>query len=212
MVQRPQQPSVSFDLIAANHSTSDDIREFYQRQGPGQCAESKYLPGQRGANYTDDPLAPVGSGFPPTNGTPPDDVNPMVYAPLDYRPRPNGLLGVGPGQAMAPVAATTNEKGLTPWQSTGFQLHNVFCGQLTDSLHSPIQQVSDFDHAGGLNRHQACYIQPTRKVNNYIQDCAPFSPSKLPNVLEEGFPLGRKYSNIDEGIFIYCSKVIPLLW
>ena len=205
--------SISFDTTA-NLSTSDDMREFYLHQGPGQCAESRYPLEQCGGNYTDHPLAPVssrmGDGFPPTNGTPPDDVNPMVCAPSNYHPYSNGLPGVGLGRAMAPVTAMTDEaenKGLTLWHYTGFLLPNMLGGQLTDSLRNPIQQVSDFDHIGGLNRHQACYIQPTRKVNNYCKDHGPFSPSELPDVLVEGFPYAKKYSNIDEGILIYCSEV-----
>ena len=201
--------------MMANLSTSDDMREFFLRQGKAQqCAESGYQRGQCGANYTDNPLALVSSRMgtcggvhPTTNGTPPDGVNPMVYQPSNFRPRPSLLPGVGLDQANAPTAHKAAMKALSPWQSTGFLPPNVFCGQQTDSLHSPIQQASDLDHAGSLSRHQACYIQPTRKVKNYCQNQGHFSPSELPDVRVDGFPHSSKYSNIDEGVLIYSSEV-----
>ena len=75
-------------------------------------------------------------------------------------------------------------------------------------LHSPIQQASDVGN-GGLNRDQACYIQPNQRRRNFFQDHqhSPLSPSQLPDVRVEGFPHSSKYSSIDEGVLIYCSEV-----
>ena len=182
------------------------MREFYQ--GSVQCAESGYQIGHRGANFTDYPPAPPTSrtdGVAPTNGTPPDDVNPVVCPSPNFRPRPGILPGVQ--QGVAPIPATTNDAGvknLSPYLSAGFLPIGVV-GRSMDLL-SPIQQASDCDD-GGLNRHQACYIQPTRTVNTYFQDHSQLSPSELPNVRINGFPHASQYSSVEEGVLIYCSEV-----
>jgi hypothetical protein len=201
--------------VYANISTSDQVREFYGQQS--QCAESAFPHGHRGANFTDNPqptTSQTGRCAPPTNGTPPNNVNPVVCASLNYYPsRPNLLPGVHQGR---PIPVTTNDtrmKNLSPYlNSTGFLPPPVLLyGQAMrrdQMTHSPIQQASDVGN-GVLNRDQACYIQPNQMGRNVLQNHlhSQLSPSELPDVRTEGFPHSSKYSSVSEGVLIYCSEV-----
>ena len=187
-------------------SNSDQVREWAI-----QCAEIAFPPGHRGTNFTDNPPTPqTGCFAPATNGTSPNYVNPM-YPPQNYHhPRPSMLPGVH--QGLAPIPATTNDTGrrnLSPYPSTGFLPPMRLYGQPVNTVHSPIQQASDADCNGVLNRDQVCYIQPNQRRSNFYQDHhhSQLSPSELPNVLVEGFPHSSKYSSTDAGVLIYCSEV-----
>ena len=209
----PVYPSISVD-VNANISNTAQVQEYYQ--GSVQYAESALPVRHHGANFTDNqPTAPqTGCFAPPTNGTPPNIVNPVVCTSPKYYPRrPNLLPGVRQGMA-GPIPVTTNDTGrknLSPYPSTGFLPPARLYGQATNRdpvLHSPIQQASDVGN-GILNRHQACYIQPNQRRNNFLQDHqhSQLSPSELPDVRTEGFPHSNKYSSIDAGVLIYCSEV-----
>ena len=205
---------ISVDMDA-NVSTSEQVREFYGQDS--QCAESAYPHGHRGANFTDNPQPAMpsqtgGCCATPTNGTPPNNINPIVCPSPNYHPtRPNLLPGI---HHQGPFPATTNETGrknLSPYPSTGFlppaQLYRrAMC---RDPMpHSPMQ-ASDVGN-GVLNRDQACYIQPNQRRRNILQDhlhSQVLSPSGLPDVRTEGFPHSSKYSSIDVGVLIYCSEV-----
>ena len=207
---------VSIDMDA-NVSTSEQVREFYGQQSQG--AESVYPHGDRGANFTDNPqpATPPQTGgccATTTNGTPPNNVNPIVCTSPNYHPpRPNLLPGV---RHQGPIPATTNDterKNLSPYPSTGFlppaQLYNRAMYRRDPTARSPIQQASDVGN-GVLNRDQACYIHPNQRGRNVLQDhlhSQVLSPSGLPDVRTEGFPHSSKYSSIDVGVLIYCSEV-----
>ena len=217
-------------------STSEEVQRFQaEQQGTAQCAESAVHDhdhlGQCGANDTDHPLAlpssPFkmdGEGLAPTNGTPPDDViNPVVCpsshlhpCPNLLPPRPNLLPGLLPQRqrGIAPIDAMTNDPADTkllppvPLQSSSLHNKRQVYGHVTDSLRSPIQQASDFENLGVLNRNQACYLLPARKAHTMFRGrhCQ-VSTSELPNVQASGFPHVSQYSSVDEGVLIYCSEV-----